>query len=298
MDVHSRLSSSDIDWVVASNNDSYDTDGLEPLGEHTLLQLKRIDVPAHHRHFLASVDGMPVGYGFVEFADAVASGELFVHPRYRSQGHGQSLLTEIRSVAKEGGAESFRLWAHGDVDPAQHLAEKYGFERDRVLYQLGRPLEGLVDDVVTPDGIELRSFVPHQDEEELLRLNAAAFVEHPEQGRMSLTDLRQRMSEEWFDPAGLVTAWKGDHMVGFHWTKTHPDGNGEVYVLAVDPRAQGMKLGKLLTNAGLLHLASRGLESVILYVDGSNTKAVQLYRNSGFTQRRVDVQYSQPLAGS
>lgn len=295
MDVHSRLTSSDIDWVVASNNDSFDTDGLEPLGEHTLLQLKRIDVPDHHRHFLASVDGSPVGYGFVEFAEGAANGELFIHPRYRSRGHGQALATEIQSAAKAEGAELLRLWAHGDIDPAQYLAEKYGFERQRVLYQLGRKLEGLTQEVVTPDGIELRSFVPHQDEEELLRLNAAAFIEHPEQGRMSLTDLRQRMSETWFDPAGLVTAWQGEEMVGFHWTKTHPDGNGEVYVLAVDPRAQGMKLGKLLTNAGLLHLASLGLESVILYVDGSNTKAVQLYRNSGFTQRRVDVQYSRAL---
>ena len=295
MDVRNRLSSSDIGWVTASNDDASTTDGLDPLGEHTLLQLKRIDVPSHHRHFLAEVDGKPVGYAFIEIVDGAASGELFIHPASRSHGFGKTLVEEVRSAASSAGAETLLLWAHGDLDPAQRLAESQGFSQKRVLFQLGRPLSGAAEKPEPPNGIELRAFAPHQDEEELLRVNAAAFVDHPEQGRLSLSDLRQRMSERWFDASGLVTAWRGDQMVGFHWTKTHPDGNGEVYVLAVDPQAQGMKLGRLLTNAGLEHLASRGLESVILYVDGSNTKAVQLYRNAGFTQRRIDVQYAVQL---
>ncbi|QSB05029.1 mycothiol synthase [Natronoglycomyces albus] len=297
MDVRTDLAETDLQWIAEANQASLESDGIEPLGEHTLLQLKLTDRPENQLHFLLTEADKPVSYAFLEITSGEASGEMFTHPEYRRLGYGRALLARVRAAAGTAGGQQLRLWAHGDFDGASALAKRDGFKRERVLFQLGRTLQGLVTEAPPlPEDVELRAFVRDQDEAELLRVNAAAFVDHPEQGRLSLDDLRQRMDSTWFDPAGLITAWKDGHMVGFHWTKTHPDGNGEVYVLAVDPQAQGMRLGKILTQAGLAHLASRGLESVILYVDESNTKAVQLYRGQGFTQRRVDVQYATQLS--
>ena len=66
-----------------------------------------------------------------------------------------------------------------------------------------------------------------------------------------LSELAERRSEPWFDPAGLFLAFgdaasdQAGRLLGFHWTKVHPDqpGLGEVYVVGVDPSAQGRGLG-------------------------------------------------------
>ena len=81
------------------------------------------------------------------------------------------------------------------------------------------------------------------------------------------------MAEPWFDPAGLLVAADGDRLLGFHWTKQHSPTLGEVYVVAIDPAAQGQGLGKLLTLAGLHHLAGKGVAEVLLYVESDNAPA-------------------------
>jgi mycothiol synthase len=52
---------------------------------------------------------------------------------------------------------------------------------------------------------------------------------------------------------------QGERLLGFHWTKVHADkpGLGEVYVVGVDPVAQGMGLGRTLTVVGMDWLARR-----------------------------------------
>ena len=118
--------------------------------------------------------------------------------------------------------------------------------------------------------MHVRPFRPGRDEDAWLRVNARAFATHPEQGSWTADDLRLREAEPWFDPDGFLLAWRGDPddggvLLGFHWTKVHPPGDvgdeavGEVYVLGVDPGAQGLRLGRALTDLGLAHLRGRGL---------------------------------------
>ncbi len=80
---------------------------------------------------------------------------------------------------------------------------------------------------------------------------------------------------------------RDDRLLGFHWTKVHPDptGLGEVYVLGVDPSAQGSGLGQLLTSIGLASLAQRLAEMpdphAMLYVESDNVAAVRTYESPG-----------------
>jgi mycothiol synthase len=72
----------------------------------------------------------------------------------------------------------------------------------------------------------------------------------------------------------------------------HSDGAGEVYVLGVDPAAQGMRLGAVLLQRGLAYLAQHGCTDVLLYVDDSNGTALKLYERAGFHQHDLDVQWA------
>jgi mycothiol synthase len=123
-------------------------------------------------------------------------------------------------------------------------------------------------------------------------VNAAAFAHHPEQGSMDAANLAERMAEPWFDPAGLLVADTGEGLLAFHWTKQHSPELGEVYVVAVDPAAQGRGLGKAVTAAGLPHLAARGVRRIILYVESDNEPAIATYSRLGFEHTSTHVQYS------
>jgi tyrosyl-tRNA synthetase len=68
---------------------------------------------------------------------------------------------------------------------------------------------------------------------------------------MDAANLAARMAEPWFDPSGLLVADSDEGLLAFHWTKQHSPELGEVYVVGIDPAAQGQGLGKLLTLAGL-----------------------------------------------
>ena len=90
-------------------------------------------------------------------------------------------------------------------------------------------------------------------------------------------------------------------LLGFHWTKRHDAlgerGLGEVYVLGVDPDAQGRGLAKALLLTGLAHLRDAGDDVVELYVEADQPGPVGLYRTYGFTEASRDVMYAGPDAG-
>ena len=62
-----------------------------------------------------------------------------------------------------------------------------------------------------------------------------------------------------------------------------------MYVVGVAPAAQGRGLGKVLTLAGLHHLAGLGVDEVLLYVESDNTAALATYSRLGFTHADADT---------
>jgi mycothiol synthase len=189
-------------------------------------------------------------------------------------------------------------WSHGDHPAAAVLAGRHGLRRARELWVMRRSADVALPELAVPAGVTVRGFRPDDpdDAAEVLRVNAAAFAHHPEQGSMDAEDLAARMAEPWFDPAGLLVADTGAGLSGFHWTKQHDADLGEVYVVAIDPAAQGQGLGKVLTLAGLEHLHQLGLSEVLLYVESDNAPAVRVYSGLGFTHADEDthVQYRRP----
>ena len=250
--------------------------GSPPLNDETLVRLAE-QRPGLAHLLLRDGDSL-VGYAQTEGATA----ELAVPAEYAAE-----LLTAV-----EDGASQLTLWTHGEGSTIAPLLDARGYRRVRVLHQLRVTLDVPPPELPLPEGVILRPFTVGSDEDAWLRVNAAAFAEYAEQGGWTREDLLAREAEEWFDPAGFFLAWRADELLGFHWTKVHPDGAGEVYVLGVDPAAQGLRLGAALLAIGLRHLAARGCPYVLLYVDDENATAMHLYERVGFRRHDLDAQWT------
>jgi len=274
---HAPGTAAQSDAILAISAAAEAHDGVAPLDEATVLAVR-------HRPETLLVDVRPGGFSLLHGAELA----VVVAPEARGAGLGRTLLASALDTADASGSHELTAWMHGDSPAARALAAGSGFSAERELWVMRRatataePLPA----VEPPAGVVLRGFQPG-DEAELLRVNAAAFSWHPEQGAMDLANLRERMAQSWFTPADLIEAWEEDRLLGFHWTKQHSPTLGEIYVVGVDPAAQGRGLGRLLTVAGLEHMA--GLDEVHLYVESDNAPAVRLYESLGFGHAAVDT---------
>lgn len=205
-------------------------------------------------------------------------------------------LVELASVDD---AARPRLW-RDSYDDLVSAARSRGFDRLEVIDR-GGTLAG-------PDSITIRSVVRmiHEDSVSgstrsgvetanksdvagILALLKEAFSGHPENGDWSMADIRQRMSQDWYDPSGVFVWRDGPKVQGLCWTKVHPDGVGEIYLVAVSASAAGQGIGKALVEQGVRYLMTvRESPAVIVYSESDNAGALRLYEAVGFRVDRVD----------
>lgn len=262
-------------------------DGAGSLDEATLMALRAGELDSH-----------VVAGGFTLLRPGQRTElTLVVDPDVRRQGLGHALLTRVEQSVEHSAESPLVAWSHGNHPAAARLAETHGWKRVRDLWVMRRSLRrdgGPLPSPAVRDGVAVRPF-GDEDRDELLRVNAAAFSYHPEQAQMDADNLAARMAEPWYDPAGLLVAERltdGEptgELLGFHWTKAHSHALGEVYVVGIDPAAQGMGLGRMLTLAGLHHLERRRIEEVLLYVESDNEAAIRTYTKLGFTHDAADT---------
>lgn len=301
-----RLEPEHFDWSTGAGGadavrrvaESAETaDGRAALNEAAVLTLRNRGLDTGIV-FLATEGEEPLGFAYLHglYGGGRPELDLVVAPAARGRGTGTA-LGEAVLQALDG--IPFTAWSHGNHPAARALAARLGLTATRELWLMRRQAALPLEDAKVPAGVVLRAFRPGQDDTGFLGVNAAAFAFHPEQGDLDQRGLDERKGEDWFDPEGFIVADKDFEVVGFHWTKVHPEKGGtpaygEVYVIGVAPEMQGSGLGRALLVAGLEHLHRRGLGEVVLYVEADNHTAVRLYERFGFTHADVDtdVMYS------
>ena len=299
----------DIDAVSELLDIATEVDGHHPLDEHQWL-----DLVHGGRHDFAGLVAWepghdhPVGYAQITREKSVEGGqhgtwalECVVDPHHRTAdlGIAETLVRSALDLVRQEGGGHVHMWVPKPTDQHDRLASVVGLRRGRELRQLRRPLP-----VHEDWKLDVRPFVPGQDEEAWLEVNNRAFRWHPEQGGWDLDTLCAREEQPWFNPEGFLLHERDGKLAGFCWTKVHPprsggrsgpkDGRlplGEIYVLAVDPGFQGLGLGRSLALAGLDWLSRRGLRMAMLYVDADNDPGLRLYERLGFTVDHVDRAY-------
>lgn len=238
-------------------------DGVAPINESGALVLEgvRPGTLVEHDHAAAVVD----------LRDGTVM--LAVDPPHRRRGHGTALLAEVLAAHPD-----LTVWAFGTLPGSTELAAKAGLTPIRTLLKMSR---ALTPDEVAPDGIEIDHY-RDGDAQRIVEVNAAAFAHHPEQGRLTVAEFEDLTRQPWFSAEGLKVVREAGEVVGFHWTKRHGGGVGEVYVLAVHPDFGGRGLGRSLLEAGLAHLWEEGDRTVELYVEASEERVVTMYAAAGF----------------
>jgi mycothiol synthase len=297
LEVKRQMGRADVAAVTELLAVATEVDGHAPLDEHQWL-----DLVHGGRHDFAGLVAWepghdhPVGYAQITREDPVGHEPTWAleyvvdpHHRRRDLGIARTLLDTALGLVAEAGGGHVHLWVPKPAEAHDELAAAVGLRRGRELLQLRRPLP--VDEKPT---IEVRPFVPGEDEPAWLEVNNRAFHWHPEQGGWDLETLRSREEQPWFDAQGFLLHERDGKLAGFCWTKVHRDHGpplGEIYVVAVDPGFRRLGLGRELVVAGLQHLAGQGLEVGMLYVDADNASAIRLYEDLGFTVDHVDRAY-------
>ena len=295
----------DLDAVSALLDRVEAADGHQPIGEHKYLLLFQGD-PEGVVGLVGQEEGKLVAY--VALTPSGQPGwwgmEIAVDPDHRSPGIFLSLFDAgVTEVARQRGS-AVRAWLFQPRLAA--VALEAGFVTERELLKLERLLQDASDgragggpgsgllapqadgpDERLPEGVEVFPFVPGRDEQAWLEVNNGAFFDHPENGRWNLEILENRMKQSWFSPDELLMAWDDAGLAGFCWLK-RADGEGEIYVVAVAPRVQGVGLGRALVEQGLAVMRQNGDWVAFLYVDAGNHRALNLYRSLGFVVDHVD----------
>lgn len=232
--------------------------------------------------------------------------DLAVAPAARERGVASAALAEL--LARADG--DLLAWVHGARPRAEALLADAGFAPVRTLHRMAldpKRLPAGVDPLAlpVPEGLRLRAFDPARpgDAEAWVAANAAAFADHPEQGRMTVADLELLRREPWFAADDLLVLERADgSFAGSTWVKTVRGEDGavetELYAVGVRPEHAGQGLGRLLLGATLARMAQHAPDRVSLYVDGGNARAVRMYEAAGFTIDSSSRQWKRPTGGA
>lgn len=275
-------------------------DRIEALSEQFVLGLD--DARLGHRHLLATVDDELAAVAAVDGAEA----EMAVEPEFRDQGIELEIYDRLAAEV-----EGLQLWAHGNLGPAQAVAEQRSLEVVRRLLVMEITGDALgaaakYEDREAMTALNLtdsaRRWGTEPVEGAWLAANNEAFQWHPEQGGWDLDRLHRAMEADWFDAADVWFLWDtSEHgdvppLAGFHWLKRHSAELAEVYVVGLSDAYRGKGLGGPIVSLGLAHLVETGSKRVILYTEDDNQAAVRRYEESGFTIAEEHVVYARHAA--
>jgi mycothiol synthase len=263
---------------------------------------------------VASVDGLPVGYGWTSWIDA-SDGRRdyatrgYVHPEWRRQGIGTAILAHnegrLREVAASHDVDrprTFTAIAPERRAGAVALLTGAGYEPSRWFFEMLRPSLEKLEIAPLPNGLVVRpgSAV---DQRAIWDAQTEAFEDH--WGGFDTSDqaFRAWTQDPDFDQTLFTVAWDRDQVAGAVLGIINDYENAELGIMRglLDSvfvrrawRGRGLALALVTRNLALLR--ERGMTSAWLGVDADNPLgALRLYEKAGFAVDTRSTAYRKPM---
>lgn len=240
---------------------------------------------------VADSEDRPIAYQ--DFVNQHAHASLgtygHVHPQFQGLGIGTFLLATLDERAKQEvplappDARIFlrnRLFAKDTFGRKIH--ESAGFHSIRFSWRMEITLENAPQPVSWPKGVELRPFIPGENNHAVYEAEQEIFADHWGHSRTPYEKWEiRRLTRENFDPALWHITWVGDEIAGFSQCR-YRQGIGWVGTLGVRRPWRKQGLGMALLQHSFAEFYKRGQTVIGLNVDASNpTGATRLYERAG-----------------
>jgi len=246
---------------------------------------QRWELPGFDLGWVAESDGRLVGYASLDATQepTIAAAD----PEVAS-----ALLERVLARARERGFDHVALTAVRADTAVWELVERNGFELDREILRMWRPLDGDLPVATWPDGVEVRTYTDADGNAVHAMLDEAyAGWDRDYVAREHDAWLTFMTDHSDFDPSVWFLVERDGELVAcaLHW-RVH-QGRGWVKDIVVRESERGHGLGKALLHHAFRTYADQGATSVGLKVDSTNpTGAPRLYERAGFvTDQRYGI---------
>lgn len=226
---------------------------------------------------IAVVDGKVAGLHAMSFD------VLYIAPEFRRRKIATRLVERL--LAAESHIE---LSPERDNEGSVAFLNSVGFEFDHLMYQMKRPADLELGDVVVPDGFSLRTY-EHEDFDTYFPLWNRAFLDHPTPLQVTEERVRAVHSRENFDASRIALIHRAkdrNDLVGFITTRSLVEENGEkigpIGAIGTDRSVRRLGLGRTLLRWGIQRLKQDGAGPITLEVVTLNARALPLYESEGF----------------
>ena len=245
--------------------------------------------------YMEGADGEEILVGVADYNRQPNSdhawGWMHAHPAYRLRGVGNALYDGMAAHITEHNMPWARLTPSRHATLLIEFLERRGYTFERYFWEMQIPAEVEVKEKPElPEGFTVRSFVPGQDEELLMRVRNASFAEHSGSSQRTLEEIISVTTQPDFRPEGVFFAFEGEAIAGFCFAAIHPDecerrgeGVGHINLLGTMPEYRGRGVGRALLLTGVEYLR-REVPVIELGVEGKNSNALALYKSVGFRE--------------
>lgn len=237
-------------------------------------------------------------------SDQVLDANITVHPAWRRNGIGSSLLSRVVARGCEQHASSVRIYADSRLPAAASFLLKNGFSLQGTYTEL-RLAQGVrLPPVIWPFGYTMRSYAEVQDLRLLAEAMNLSYIPLWGHHEVSEAEMAAWLSD--FEQQGLflVFSEKG-RVVGISRTEPSPERStkngmptGYIDAPGIVPQHRRLDLYRALVLTGIRWLQNQGQSIIEMESWGDKLEVLKMYHELGFKDLRQLVCYALALTNN